>query len=57
MKRNPRMYGLFKLENGVWVREYPEFAFPLPTARQMFQTALLAYALGGGPKRELRVVK
>lgn len=49
MAKSNVKYGLFKKENGKWVRECCALAYPLPQARQLFQTLLLI-----GPNRELR---
>ena len=53
-----RMYSLFENHAGKWVR-ISELAFPLATARRVFQSALLAPYLGLDVKgiRELHPVK
>lgn len=48
-----RKYSLFEKQNGKWVRMTPN-AYHLATARQVWQTALLAAAFGGGNPRCLK---
>ena len=55
--RNVRLYGLFEMQNGRWVRLYPSLAYPKATAVRLFQSALLAGAFGAAPERRLKVVK
>lgn len=48
-----KTYSLFEMQNGKWVRMTPN-AYHLATARNVWQSALLAAAFGGGNQRSLR---
>ena len=54
--RETRLYSLFELQNGKWVRVNSN-AFRKSSAVRIFQSALLASFLHGAPQRKLRVVK
>lgn len=54
-QRRKRQYGLFEKQDGKWVRLCPSISAPLPEASKIFQTAMLASAMGLHPnERKLR---
>ena len=59
--QKPRMYGLFEMQDGKWVRLYPTMAYRKDVAVRLFQNALLAGicgdAIGVLGERRLRPTK
>jgi len=51
-----RLYSLFELQDGKWVR-ISQSAFTKSVAVRVFQNSLLAHVFSGTPERRLKVVK
>lgn len=57
MIKNKPLYGLFEKVDGKWVRLFPLMSYPKSSAVRIFQSNLLAYAMGAVPyERSLRKV-